>query len=45
LSTVSIQPEKIGVVAAGRLLEKIDYPRSNPKRLILPPRLVIRDSG
>jgi len=44
LTTVSIMPCQIGRVAAQRLLELIVRPDDPPRRIILPPSLVIRTS-
>jgi LacI family transcriptional regulator len=44
LTTVAIAPRRIGEEAARRLLARIAHPNEPPQRVILPPRLVIRDS-
>lgn len=44
LTTISIGPRQIGGTAAQRLLERIACPDDPPRRVILPPSLVIRTS-
>ncbi len=44
LTTVSITPYQMGVTAAQRLLERLASPDDPPRRVILPPSLVIRAS-
>lgn len=44
LTTVAIDPQRIGVEAARLLLERIENPDAPPRRVILPPRLVVRES-
>ena len=44
LTTVSIAPYQMGATAAQRLLERIACPDDPPRRVILPPSLVIRAS-
>ena len=44
LTTVAIDPHRIGAEAARLLLERIENPDGPPRRVILPPRLVVRES-
>ena len=44
LTTVAIDPERIGAEAAQLLLERIESPDAPPRRVILPPRLVVRET-
>jgi LacI family transcriptional regulator, galactose operon repressor len=44
LATVAIDPGRIGAEAARLLLERIENPDAPPRRIILPPRLVLRES-
>jgi LacI family transcriptional regulator len=44
LTTVSIAPYQMGATGAQRLLERIASPDDPPRRIILPPSLVIRAS-
>lgn len=44
LTTVAVQPSQIGEEAATLLLRRIEDPDGRPERIILPPRLVIRDT-
>lgn len=44
LTTVAIDPHRIGVEAARLLLERIENPDAPTRRVILPPRLVVRES-
>lgn len=44
LTTVAIDPQRIGAEAARLLLERIDNPDAPPRRVILPPRLVVRET-
>jgi LacI family transcriptional regulator len=44
LTTVSIEPRQIGVMAAQRLLERIASPDDPPRHVILLPSLIIRTS-
>lgn len=45
LTTVSISPRQIGIKAARLLLERIADPDGPPCQVILPPRLVVRESS
>ena len=45
LTTVSIAPHRIGTEAARLLLERIADPGGPPQQVILPPRLVVRESS
>lgn len=44
LSTVAISPRRIGEEAARLLLERIASPNQPPRQVIVPPRLVVRES-
>lgn len=44
LTTVSTSPRQVGEESARLLLRRLDNPRATPERLILPPRLIIRES-
>ncbi|HXP97985.1 MAG TPA: LacI family DNA-binding transcriptional regulator [Telmatospirillum sp.] len=44
LTTISTSPRQIGVEAARLLLRRLDSPNLAPERIILPPRLIVRDS-
>ena len=44
LTTVAIDPHRIGAEAARLLLERIENPDGPPRRVILPPQLVVRES-
>jgi LacI family transcriptional regulator len=44
LTTVAIDPQRIGAEAAQLLLERIENPDAPPRRVILPPRLVVRET-
>jgi LacI family transcriptional regulator len=44
LTTVAIDPQRIGIEAARLLLERIENPDAPPQRVILPPRLIVRES-
>ena len=44
LTTVSNPPQSIGTEATALLLERIQNPKSRPRRVILPPSLIIRRS-
>lgn len=44
LTTVAIDPHRIGAEAARLLLERIENPDGPPRRVILPPRLVVRET-
>jgi len=44
LTTVSVQPRRIGAEAARLLLERIAHPDELPRRVILPPTLAVRAS-
>ena len=44
LTTVATKPHQIGEDAANLLLHRIATPQGGPERVILPPRLVVRDS-
>lgn len=44
LTTVAIDPQRIGTEAAQLLLERIESPDAPPRRVILPPRLVVRET-
>jgi LacI family transcriptional regulator len=44
LTTVSVEPRRIGAEAAGLLLERIAYPDEPSRRIILPPTLAVRAS-
>ncbi|MTJ82477.1 MAG: substrate-binding domain-containing protein [Telmatospirillum sp.] len=45
LSTISTSPRQIGVEAAQLLLRRLDRPDAPPERVILSPRLMIRESS
>ncbi|MDZ4133970.1 MAG: substrate-binding domain-containing protein, partial [Paracoccaceae bacterium] len=44
LTTVAIEPQQIGEQAATLLLRRIENPDGGAERIILPPRLIIRDT-
>jgi len=44
LTTVSIEPRQIGIEAARLLLERIADPAGSPRRVVLKPNLIVRDS-
>ena len=44
LSSIAIHPAEIGSAAAGLLMRRIGDPDGAPERIIVPPRLVARDS-
>ena len=44
LTTMSIDAENIGRIAAGAILARIEDPDRAPERLIVQPRLTVRDS-
>lgn len=44
LTTVATNPRQIGEEAARLLIRRVLDPRGGPERVILPPRLIIRDS-
>ena len=44
LTTVATDPRQIGEEAAQLLIRRISDPRGGPDRVILPPRLIVRDS-
>ena len=44
LSTVATRPGEVGAEAAGLLLRRIADPDGPPERIILPPRLIVRDT-
>ncbi len=44
LTTISSRPQRIGVEATSLLLRLIDTPRKTPRRIIIPPNLVVRRS-
>ncbi len=44
LTTIAIEPQQIGEQAATLLLRRIENPGGRAERIILPPRLIIRDT-
>lgn len=44
LTTVAIDPYRIGAEAAQLLLERIENPDATPRRVVLTPRLVVRET-
>ncbi len=44
LSTLATRPAEVGAEAAGLLLRRIAQPDGAPERIILPPRLIVRDT-
>jgi LacI family transcriptional regulator len=44
LTTVSVSPRQIGEEAVQLLLRRINEPNKQPERVMLPPRLIVRDS-
>jgi LacI family transcriptional regulator len=45
LTTVAVAPRRIGQEATTLLFERIEQPKAPPRRIILPPTLVVRESS
>ena len=44
LTTVAIEPRRIGAEAANLLLRRVKSPEGAPETIIMPPKLVVRES-
>ena len=44
LTTVAVDPQRIGEAAAKLLLQRISDPTGRPEQIILPPRLIVRET-
>jgi LacI family transcriptional regulator len=44
LTTVAIEPHRIGEEAAALLLRRIEHPQGRPEHVIMPARLIVRDT-
>jgi LacI family transcriptional regulator len=44
LTTVAVDPHGIGVAAAKLLLQRISNPSARPEQIIIPPRLIVRET-
>jgi LacI family transcriptional regulator len=44
LSTIAISPRRIGDEAAQLLLHRVEHPDAPARQVIIPPRLVVRDT-